>query len=140
MPEAAEPKRALVIHSFGRDFAPFNGIGLALRSDLPQVLRLPVAFQEVSLDSERSGPPEDERAIAEYLFLRSRSAPPDLVIANGTPAMRFYLRHRDELFPDRPLLVTGVDARMLKGVKLGARDRTVTVDSISRAWRAPSSS
>ena len=42
--------------------------------------------------------------------------------------MRFYLRHRDALFPGRPLLVTGIDNRMLKGVVLGAADRVVSAD------------
>ena len=126
--EAAAPKRVLIIHTFGRDFAPFNSLGPALRTDLAQLLGQPVAFQEVSLDAERSGPPEDERPIVEYLFLRAHGAPPDLVIANGAPALRFYLRHRDALFPGRPLLITGIDARMLKGITLGPNDRAVTAD------------
>ena len=125
--KAAEPKRVLVIHTFGRDFAPFNLIGLALRADLTQRLGQPVVFYEASLDAER-GTPEDERPIVEYLLGRSRGAPPDLVIANGTPAMRLYLRNRGTLLPDRPLLVTGIDKRMLAGIRLGSEDRVVSAD------------
>ena len=32
--EAASTKRVLVIHSWGRDFAPFNTVALALRTEL----------------------------------------------------------------------------------------------------------
>jgi signal transduction histidine kinase len=126
--EAAETKRVLIIHSFGRDFAPYNAVGVALRTDLTQLLRQPVAFHEVSLDVERGGAPEDERPFVEYLLRRSNGAPPDLAIAIAVPAMLFCLRHRDELLPDRPLLVTGVDRRRVEGVRLSARDRVVTVN------------
>jgi signal transduction histidine kinase len=125
--EAATPKRVLIIHSFGRDFAPDNGIGAALRADLTHLLRQPVALHEASLDVERGGEPEDERTYVDFLR-RSRGANPDLVIAISAPAMSFALRHRDELFPDRPLLVSGVDRRWMEGIRLGARDRAVTVD------------
>lgn len=125
--EVAEPKRVLIIHSFGRDVAPYNGIGLALRTDLTQLLRHSVAFQEIALDAERGDPREDERPLIEYVLDRNRAAPPDLVIAIAIPAMQFCLRHRERLFPGRPLLVTGVDRRRMQGVGLGELDRVVTV-------------
>ena len=33
--EAAAPKQVLLIHSFGRDFAPYTPTGTALRAELP---------------------------------------------------------------------------------------------------------
>jgi hypothetical protein len=130
---AAEPKRVLIIHSYGRDFAPYSAIGVTLRTDLTQLLRQSVAFHEASLDSERGGAPEDEGPFVEYLQRRSRDAPPDLVVTIAPPAMSFYLRHRDELFPGRPLLVTGIDYRRVEGVKLAANDRLITVNLDIRA-------
>ena len=76
---AAEPKRVLIIHSFGRDFAPYNVIATTLRTDLTQLMRESVALQEVSLDLERGHTPEDERQFVEYLVRRIRglsSLPP----------------------------------------------------------------
>ena len=135
--EAAEAKHLLIIHSFGRDYAPFNAVGLALRSDLAKQLRQPVVFRDVSLDIERFGVPQKERALLEYLL---SDETPDMVITIGAPATRFYLRHREVLFRDRPLLVTGIDSRMLRGVKLGAKDRRVTLDQefagVARSIRA----
>jgi hypothetical protein len=74
--QAAEPKRVLIIHSFGRDFAPYNVIAPALRTELTRLLRHPVALHEVSLDLERGGTPEDERLFVEYLIRRNRDVPP----------------------------------------------------------------
>ena len=124
---AAEPKRILIIHSFGRDFAPYSGVGLGFRTELTQ-LRQPIAIHEESLDTERGGAPEDEQPFLEYLLRRNRVAPPDLVVAIAPPAMLFCLRHRDQLFPGRPLLITGIDSRRMDGIGLGARDRAVTVN------------
>jgi hypothetical protein len=58
--EAAAQKRVLIIHSFGRDFAPDAGTASTLRAELTQSLRQPVALQEASLDVERGGGPENE--------------------------------------------------------------------------------
>ncbi len=124
---AAEPKRVLIIHSFGRDFAPYNIVSTILRTDLTQLMRESVALQEASLDLERGGTPEDERLFLDYLVRRNRGVSPDLVIAIANPAMLFCLRYRDELFPGRPLLVTGLDRRRLETVRLEPTDRAVTV-------------
>ena len=119
--EAAGQKRVLIIHSFGRDFAPDAGTASTLRAELTQSLRQPLALQEASLDVERGGGPENEGPLVEYLLRRTRDAPPDLVIAFSAPAMFFALRHRDALFPDRPLLVSGVDRQLVGQVAANIR-------------------
>src|SRR6188472_2304829 len=63
---AAEPKRVLIIHSFGRDFAPYNIVATTLRTDLTQLMRESVALSEASLDQELGGTPEDERALPPF--------------------------------------------------------------------------
>ncbi|RZU02419.1 histidine kinase [Rivibacter subsaxonicus] len=117
----------LIIHSFGRDFAPYNIVATTLRTDLTQLMRESVALYESSLDLELGSSPENERLFLDYLVRRNHGAPPDLVIAIANPAMLFCLRYRDQLFPGRPLLVTGLDRRRLETVKLPPGDRAVTV-------------
>ena len=124
--EASEAKRVLIIHSFGRDFAPFN-VGSAFRTELARLLQGSVVFHEASFDVERGGPQEDEPPFIEYLLSRYGDARPDLVVTVGAPALRFHLRSRARLFPQTPLLATGVDDRMVPAAALGARDRVVSV-------------
>jgi len=128
--EAAEPKRVLIIHSFGRDFAPFNAIAPALRTELVRAAAQPVIFHEASLDGERRYSPEDEQPFVQFLRNRYGATRPDLVVVVAAPALRFYLGHRQQLFPDVPLLVTGMEQRVLETMQLGARDRAVilTID------------
>src|SRR5450755_4322814 len=123
--ESAAPKRVLIIHSFGRDFAPFNTVASAFSEELARLLPGPVVFREESLDVER--PQQDERPFVDFLLSRYDGGQPDLVITMGAPAMRFYLRSRSRLFPQTPLLVTGIDRRVLDETQLQARDRVVSV-------------
>ncbi|MDF3012617.1 MAG: ATPase, partial [Cellvibrio sp.] len=125
--QATAPKRVLIVYSFGRDFAPYHVLGQALRTELTQLLKEPVAFQEVSLDVERGGEPMDERLLVDYLVHRNRDAPPDLVISVANPAMLFCLHYRDQLSAGRPLLITGIDRRRLEPVQLGPNDQAITV-------------
>jgi hypothetical protein len=40
--EAAEHKRVVIVHFFGRDFAPCNLVGSTLRTDLARPMRQPL--------------------------------------------------------------------------------------------------
>ena len=51
------------------------------------------------------------------------------MVVLGRSALRFYLRHRDHLFPEAPLLVTGISAGRLEGLQFEPRDRVVSVNS-----------
>lgn len=125
--EAAEPKRVLVIHSFGRDFAPFTTTASAFRIELAQLLGGQVLFHDASFEAERGGPPQGEAAFVEFLRTRYIDARPDLVVTMGAPALRFYLRSRAQLFRQTPLLSSIIDYRRLQGTKLEAQDRVVSV-------------
>jgi signal transduction histidine kinase len=124
--EAAEPKRVLLIYSSSRDFAPADAVANPLRAELERQLEQPVAFHEIWLEARRAGPPMDERHFREFLHLHYGGERPDLVVAFSLPALRFYLRDRESLFPEARLLVTSIDKRRLEGVKLGPGDRVVS--------------
>ena len=124
---AAEPKRVLVLHSFGRDFAPFNAVGSVFRTELASLSHGSVAIQEISLDSERAGPPTDERPIIEFLLSRADGKPPDLVVTIGAPALRFYLRSRPRLFPQTRLLITMIEPRMVPATELEPSDIVIAL-------------
>jgi hypothetical protein len=58
--QAAAPKQVLILHSFGRDFAPFTTISSTLRTELVRSTRDPVVFYE-AFTRRRSGGAADRR-------------------------------------------------------------------------------
>jgi hypothetical protein len=115
-------KRVLILHSIGRDFAPFNAIASNLRTDLAQQSPGPIEFYEAALETARFGDAGAEAAMLDYLralFVERRL---DLVVPVGDPAAHFWVRHRQQLFPDTPMLVAGMDQRTLQDMPLTERD------------------
>lgn len=112
--EAATAKRVLILHSFGRDFAPYDTIASTFRTDLAKRSADPITFIEANLDSTRSAGDRVEGAFVDYLDARFRDAPPDVVVTIGPPAARFLGRHRDALFPRTPIVVGALDERLVK--------------------------
>jgi hypothetical protein len=106
---------------------PFSRFTSAFRTELARLLPERVVFQEVSLDAEQTGTPEDERPFVEFLRARYGSSRPELIVTLGAPATHVYLRHRERLFRDVPLLVTGVEQRLGRRMDLGAGDFLVGV-------------
>ena len=47
----SEPKRVMLLHSFGRDFAPWNEYARTIREELAQQSKEPVDIFEASLPS-----------------------------------------------------------------------------------------
>ena len=124
--DAASPKRVLIIHSFGRDFAPYDTIASVFRAELAKGASGPVVLYEATLDAGR---PEtnhaEEDTFATYLQARFAGSAPDLVVTIGPPAARFFLSHRDRLFPSTPLVMAALDERLARGSALRANDVAV---------------
>lgn len=123
--DAATPKRVLLIHSFGRDFAPYDTIASAFRTELTREFPDPIVLSETTLDAGRPVTVEERRAFGEYLRTRYAGAAPDLVVTIGPPAARFYLADRGRLFPSTPLIMAALDERLAREATLGANDAAV---------------
>jgi len=123
--DAANPKRVLILHSYNRDFAPYDTIALAFRSDLARRSTEPITFIEANLDFIRAANDEHAHAFVEYLKNRFDDGPPDVVITIAAPAARFYLRHRDRLFPGTPVVLGSADERLLRQLPLRPEDAVV---------------
>jgi signal transduction histidine kinase len=124
--DAAPPQRVLIIHSFGRDFAPYDTIASVFRAELARRSSGPIVLYEATLDAGR---PEtnhaEEDTFATYLQARFAGSAPDLVVTIGPPAARFILSHRDRLFPSTPLVMAALDERLARGSALRANDVAV---------------
>ena len=112
-PGSAEPAttRVLIVHSFGRDFAPFGASTAAFRREF--AMRQPgrVIYMEATLDAGRPLGAAEEAAFAAYLKARYSDPPPDLIVGVGGIAAAFLYQYRDAGFPGVPMLLSAVDAR-----------------------------
>ncbi len=138
--DAAGPKTVLILHSFGRDFAPYDTITSVFRAELARRSAEPIHFIEANLDSGHAAANGEEHAFLEYLKARFSSTAPDLVVTIGPSAARFYVRHRDELFPGTPMVMAALDERLAQGspllpidaVAAGRVDLRELIDNIMR--------
>ena len=110
---ADEPKRVLLVHSFGSASPPFTVESTAFETELVGKMGDRVDLDEVSLDMARYPDREMQEAIVDYLQKRQAKWQPDLVVPIGAPASIFVATYRDRLFPDTPILYASADRRLL---------------------------
>jgi signal transduction histidine kinase len=115
----------LIVHSFGRDFAPFDAAIATFRRELASRSPQPVIFVEAALDAGRAIGPAEESAFVDYLVARFSDPLPDLVVSSGGPAARFLLANRARLFTDVPILLAAFEARAVTGAVLRPGDGMV---------------
>ncbi len=108
-----EPKRVLIVHSFGSTAPPFTTHSTAFETTLTKALGSRVDLDGVSLDMARYAQPDMEGPFVEFLRARLAKWQPDLVVPIGSPAGRFVNKFRDRLFPRTPVIYTGMDRRAL---------------------------
>jgi signal transduction histidine kinase len=120
-------KYVLILQSFGSDFAPFSALSASFRSDLAHTWPGPVAYHEVALEIARSDAKATEGPFVAYLRAIVAEGTPDLVVLIGGPAVQFGVSHRGDLFPSTPVLIAGVDQRLIPGASLTANDATVAI-------------
>jgi signal transduction histidine kinase len=120
--QAAEPKRVLMLQSFGLRFKPWTDFAEFLRPEMSKQSNVPIDFQDHSLLTARL---DDDKALApfvDYLQALYGAKPPDLIVALGAPAAEFVQRYRPQLFPKTPMMFTAVEARRVRYDKLTEYD------------------
>ena len=124
---AAESKRVLMLHSFGRDFKPWREYGLTIRTELDRQSPWPLDIQDQSLVSARASYEGPEVPFIEYLRALYSKNPPDLIVALGAPAAIFVQRNRPRIFPKAPMVFTAVEQRRIDVSALTELDTVVAV-------------
>ena len=128
-------KRVLIVHSFGRDFAPYDVVIATFKRELASRSTGPVVFLEAALDAGRPIDAEEEAAFVAYLNARFAPPAPDLLGGSAAPAGRFLMRHREAIFPGVPMLLTAIDARNVPRAALKPGDAvTATELDLPRAF------
>jgi PAS domain S-box-containing protein len=107
------PKRVLVVHSFVNAAPPFTTHSTAFETELTEKMGERVDLDEVSLDMARYGDIDMQEALVDYLQKRQVRWQPDLVVPIGSPAGIFVAQHRSRLYPEIPIVYTGLDKRRL---------------------------
>jgi len=124
---AAEPKRVMLLHSFGREFKPWSDYAREIRSQLVQQSPWALDITEHSLVTARSSNQNPEVPFVQYLSALFSEQPLDLIVSIGAPAAAFVQRHRHELFTNPPMVFTAVDQRRVQPSLLSDNDSVVAV-------------
>jgi len=125
--EAAEPKRVLLLHSYGRDFAPWNDYARKMRAELDRLGGQSLDIYEATLASARFTDEDAESAFAEYLRTLFTKRKADLVVTIGAPAANFFQKNRQRMFATIPLLLTAVEQRRVELGGLTDNDTAVAI-------------
>ena len=118
--KADDAKRVLLLHSYGRDFAPWSEASKDFRAQLVSQSPEPIDFYEASIL-------EGEAWLLEYIKALSSDRGLDLVVTVGPPAAHFIQVHRQERFAETPVLFAGVDERLIPTSSLTPNDAVAGV-------------
>jgi len=124
---AAESKRVMLLHSFGREFKPWSEYATSIRAELNRQSPWRLDITEQSLVTARSSDEDAEAAFVAYLRALFAKRPLDLVVSLGAPAAAFVQRHRQQLFATTPMVFTAVEVRRVQYTALTANDAVVAV-------------
>jgi len=108
---AADPPpsaNVLVIFSNNRLLQANVDVDRGLNADPAQSVT-PIRFFAEFLDAPSFAGEAYETNTATYLRRKYASRPPKAIVAGGSIALDFVLRHRAEMFPDTPVVHVGVD-------------------------------
>ena len=125
--DAAEPKRVMLLYSFGRDFKPWSDYATTIRTELTRQSPWPIDITEHSLVAARFSDENPELPFVAYLEALFSKRPPDLIVSLGAPAAAFVQRHRSQLFPKTPMVFTAVERRRVQYSNLTDNDAVVAV-------------
>ena len=124
---AGEPKRVLMLHSFGPRFRPWSDYAETIRSEINRQSRKSVDFVDHALVNARVSDVQSEAPFVDYLSALYAGHRLDLIIAFGGPAASFVQQHRQQLFPKVPMVITAVDHRRVQYEKLTENDTVVPI-------------
>jgi signal transduction histidine kinase len=126
---AAEPpvRHVLVLQSFDRGNLILDHFTTNLRVELDHYAGGPTNFIQINV-----GPTgfvgASEQSIVDFVRSTFDNRPkPDLILTIAGPAAVFARKHRQQLFPESPLLLAAVDQRYVGDAPLGENEAAVTV-------------
>jgi signal transduction histidine kinase len=124
---AVEPKRVILLHSFGRDVKPWSDYAAAIRAELGRQSPWSLEIIDHSVVTARFRDARPQVPLVDYLRALYDDYPVDLIVTIGAPATAFFQRHRQQLFPTVPMVLTAVNQLLVQHSDLTADDAVVAV-------------
>jgi signal transduction histidine kinase len=116
-----------ILHSFGSEVDFFAEAAASFRAELTHVAPYPIEFFEAAVETARFSEVENEAPLVGYLDALFAEHTIDLFVAVGGPAATFALRQHDRFLSSTPLVVTGVEQRVIDQVPGGRYAAATTV-------------
>jgi signal transduction histidine kinase len=133
-PASAEPKRVLLLHSFGPQFVPWVFFAGHFREELFRQSPDKIDLYEASLEGARFQQPDEQRPVVDYLAALFGARKLDLIVTVGAPATFFIQKYRPQLFPSTPLVIGAPERRAINYSTLTANDAPVAVTLDFKKW------
>src|ERR1700730_4167334 len=133
-PAAAEPKRVLLLHSFGPQFVPWAFFAGQFREELFKQSPDKIDLYEASLEGSRFQQPDEQGPIVDYLVALFGTRKLDLIVTLGAPAAFFAQKYRAQFFPSTPLVIGGPEQRAINYSTLTSNDAPVAVTLDFKRW------
>jgi len=122
-----QPRYILVLSSFEQRFSPHSVFAAVFRTELASRSPEPIQFIDASLPSTSNNPDVQPEAVLDYLKATFAFHQPDLIVSVGGVAALFAQKHRQQLFPETPMLFASVDQRFVQRGFLTANEAAVAV-------------
>jgi signal transduction histidine kinase len=126
-PAAAEPKRVLLLHSLGPQFAPWVFLAGQFREELFRQSPDKIDLYEASLEGARYQQPDEQGPLVDYLVTLFKARKLDLIVTVGAPAALFVQKYRARFFPSTPMVFGGPEQRAIDYGALTPNDAPVAV-------------
>ena len=101
-------RTVLAIHWGPEDYPTAAVVNASIQRALRSDANIQIDYFVEYLESDAFAADAVSLALADYIRQKYRGRRIDVVIAIADPALRFVLDHRDELFPDVPIVYSGV--------------------------------
>src|SRR5438874_5605073 len=98
------PINVLVMHWYDRGYSPNEEFDRALQAALNASAPEGVEYYSEYLETKRFPGEDQARLLSQYLQRKYAGKRLDVIIAETSPALSFFLKYRHELFPDVPLV------------------------------------
>jgi signal transduction histidine kinase len=124
---ADQPKKILLLHTFGPNFEQGAAWNREIQRELNRQSPWPLNIQDQSLITAIDGDSAAEAKFVEYLGTLYAQQAPDLIVALGAPAARFVQQHKTDMFPKTPMLLAAVEVRRIEPSLLSEQDAVAGV-------------